>query len=244
MSVGSIILVEGDPDVRRSIERDLRTEGYDVSTAANKDEAICAIRERKPDLLMLNASNAGLPINQACRTVRCFSSVPILLMSKEAAEEDVVSALDAGADDYICEPCSRRELIARIRAILRRTGMGTTNEECNRWANAGIALDSFRRVAWIGERVISLTPREFDLIHHLTVNANRVLEREVLFESVWRDSDKSGLRTLDVHICWLRKKFEVDPAKPKMIVTIRGVGYKFVPQVAAMSVEEATAETS
>jgi DNA-binding response OmpR family regulator len=222
-----ILLVEDDPAVSEGIAYALSAEGYIVTSAADGIEAVNAVKERQPDLIILDLMLPKLSGIDVCRFIRRDSSVPIIILTAKTAETDRVIGLEVGADDYVTKPFSTRELIARIRAVLRRVQMASESTPPAVVQAEGICLDILRRTASVHGRTINLTPKEFELLRCLVSNPNRVMERRVLFDRVWGEDSGVGERTLDVHIRWLRQKVELDPSNPKLILTVRGIGYRF-----------------
>lgn len=221
-----ILLVDDDPAVSEGVACSLATEGYRVTTAADGITALSAVHDQQPDLIILDLMLPRLSGLDVCKTIRRDSHIPIIMLSAKDTEEDRVIGLELGADDYITKPFSTRELIARIRAILRRA-VKVDESSTHIIKAAGITLDASRRTANVRGEYVKLTPREFDLLSFFIRNCNRVMDRQHLFRSVWGADSQAVDRTLDVHVRWLRKKIEKDPAKPSLIITIHGVGYKF-----------------
>ncbi len=233
-----ILVVEDEEDIVRLISFHLEKEGYLVKSAASGPEALDLVRERLPDLIVLDIMLPELDGLEVCRRLRSnekTAAVPILILSARKEEFDKVLGLELGADDYMVKPFSVRELVARIRAMLRRLenrdqrSNGSTEKHSDEAVlSAGdiVLYPEQHRVMVAGE-ARALTHKEFMLLHLLMANTGRVLTREMLLDKVWNYEVEVDTRTVDVHIRYLRQKIEVDPAKPLYIETVRGVGYKF-----------------
>jgi two-component system alkaline phosphatase synthesis response regulator PhoP len=236
-----ILLVDDEQDLLAAIGYALRREGFAVETAETGPAALAAARASRFDLVVLDVMLPGLDGLQVCRALRAESAVPILFLSAKGEEIDRVVGLEIGADDYLTKPFAVRELIARIRAMLRRARMtefiaappgvgfaGTPIDHDRSAADDGIAIDPARRLVSIAGRPLSLKPKEFDLLHYFDRHSGIVLSREVLLRQVWGYDFPIDTRTVDVHVRWLREKIEDDPARPRRIETVRGVGYRYV----------------
>jgi len=220
-----ILVVEDDPNLLETLRYNFVKEGYEAITAADGIKALETAREQKPDLILLDVMLPGMSGFEVCRILRKEMAVPILILTAKDDEIDKIAGLDLGADDYMTKPFSLRELMARIRAMLRRTG--TLNPiQGKQFRVADIELDVDRHVVTKAGNELSLTPKEFDLLAFLVQNVGRVVSREQLLQSVWGYDYAGDTRTVDVHVRWLREKTEDDPEQPKRIVTVRGVGYK------------------
>jgi DNA-binding response OmpR family regulator len=257
-SVGAqVLVVDDEPSVLDAIAYTLRKEGYSVSVAMSGPEAISAARATKPDVIVLDVMLPGVDGLHVCRTLRSESTVPILLLSAKGEEIDRVVGLEMGADDYLGKPFAMRELLARIRAILRRAEMmkiGDTRQapsssqlaeasarvplhlpeqasetESSKVVVGDLTVDRARRLATLGESALALRPKEFDLLHYLAQHPGIVHSRDALLHKVWGYDFPMGTRTVDVHVRWLRQKIEDDPAHPVRIETVRGVGYRLNP---------------
>ena len=224
-----ILLVEDEPALVESLRYTLETEGFDVITADNALDGLERARTWHPSLVLLDLMLPGGSGLDVCRQIRSFSDVPIVVVTAKDSETDKVVGLELGADDYVTKPFSTRELIARIRAHLRRSHRAGTFGDTNEVLRGGdVELDVDAHEVRRGGEVIPLRPKEFDLLEALMRRAGRVATREVLIDEVWGPSYFGDTKTLDVHIKRLRRKLEVDPSQPRHIVTVRGVGYKFV----------------
>ncbi|PIW20606.1 MAG: DNA-binding response regulator [Armatimonadetes bacterium CG_4_10_14_3_um_filter_66_18] len=223
-----VLVVEDEPPMLDSLSFNLEKEGYQVFQARDGEEALSLFRKQKPDLVLLDLMLPKLSGLEVCRIARAESSIPILMLTARGDEMDRVAGLDLGADDYVVKPFGMRELLARVRALLRRTGQDLRPEE--RLLEVGdVLVDVDRHEVQVAGREVELSPKEFDLLYALASRAGRVLNREALLSAVWEENFYGDPRTVDVHIRWLRGKIERDASNPKYIQTVRGVGYKFVP---------------
>jgi len=221
-----ILLVDDERAILESLRYALEKEGYDVLEASEGSEALELARTRSPDLVLLDIMLPGMSGFEVCRILRKESSVPILMLTARADEPDRVVGLDLGADDYITKPFSIREVLARIRAALRRshaTAGGGAREEIVRAAE--ITMDLARHEVTVGDQPISLPPRQFDLLRAFLSNPGRVLTRPMLLQQVWGYDFAGDDRTVDVHVRWLRRKLQ-EAGSQTAIETVRGVGYK------------------
>ena len=226
MSHGArILVVDDEPQLLRSLRTTLAAHGYDVQTATTGEEALDLLATRLPDLVVLDLVLPGLSGLAVCQELRARAPVPILILSARGDERDKVAALDAGADDYLTKPFGVNELLARIRAALRRAvgarGPSTMVE------SGDLRIDVDRRVVTRGGDDIRLTPTEFDLLKTLVANAGRVLTHGYLLRAVWGPQYDGESQLVRVFIGQLRRKIERDPARPAHIVTEPGVGYRF-----------------
>ena len=219
----SVLLAEDDPSISEPLARALRREGYEVGVSADGPGALEAARGGGHDLIVLDIGLPELDGLEVCRLIRSEGqSVPVLILTARADEVDTVIGLDAGADDYVTKPFRLAELLARVRALLRR---GTT--EPAQPATHGVRIDVESHRAWMGDEELQLTAKEFDLLRVLVRDAGRVVTREQLMREVWDTTWWSSTKTLDMHISWLRKKLGDDAANPRYISTVRGVGFRF-----------------
>lgn len=252
-----ILIVDDEPNVRDTVAFNLKREGLDVSFASDGVAAIDLARSLRPDVVVLDIMLPGIDGFQVCRTIREESTVPILLLSARGEEIDRVVGLELGADDFLAKPFAMRELVARVRAMLRRArmvtpvreGMDVESAVATRQAvppvtdaehvsaagaqmiRAGdVSIDVPRRQALVAGQPLELTSKEFDLLVYFTRHPGIVLTRQALLREVWGYLHPVDTRTVDVHVRWLRQKVEHDPAEPLRIVTVRGHGYRFVTQ--------------
>jgi len=223
-----ILIVEDDRNLLDTLKYNLRKEGYDVVTAVDGAEALNVARMEKPDLIILDIMLPKISGFEVCRILRKEMIVPILMLTAKVEETDKIVGLEIGADDYMTKPFSLRELLARIRAMLRRAKMVETQPGVEEalLKVGDIEIDVARHQASKGTVTLELTPKEFDLLAFLAKNRSFVFSRDQLLEKVWGYDFAGDTRTVDVHIRWLRQKIETDPNNPKHLITVRGTGYK------------------
>ena len=221
-----ILVVEDEKSLSEPLAYLLRREGYDVSVVDNGISAIQAVESNPPDLMLLDVMLPGLSGTEVCREVRTRSGLPIIMLTAKDSEVDIVVGLELGADDYVTKPYSSRELLARIRAVLRRRQNGPEDEDSVLEFH-NIVLDSDRHQLTVRGNPVSLPLKEFELLELLMVNAGRVLTRGQIIDRVWGSDYFGDTKTLDVHIKRLRNKIEEAPPEPTIIVTVRGLGYRF-----------------
>jgi two-component system response regulator RegX3 len=221
-----VLVVEDEESFSDALSFMLRREGYEVEIASTGTEALSTFDRSGADLVLLDLMLPGLSGTEVCRELRARSHVPIIMVTARDSEIDKVVGLELGADDYVTKPFSSRELVARIRAVLRR---GAEPEELiTGVVEAGpVRMDVERHVVSVDGQQVSLPLKEFDLLELLLRNAGRVLTRGQLIDRVWGADYVGDTKTLDVHVKRLRSKIEPDPANPKYLVTVRGLGYKF-----------------
>lgn len=221
-----IMIVEDEEMIADSMRYNLEKAGYSVVVAQDGETALELAEQEKPDLVLLDLLLPGRDGWEVCRELRKKMLVPVIMVTARGQESDRIAGLDLGADDYIVKPFSMRELIARVRAVMRRTrGVRATQKQILEFGNLHIDLDA-RKVFVKGEPV-ELTRKEFDLLRTLSGRPNFVFERDDVLRLVWGEDFFGDSKTLDVHIRWLRGKIEEDPANPRYIQTVRGVGYMF-----------------
>jgi two-component system OmpR family response regulator len=225
----TVLVVEDEPSLSSTLSYNLRKNGFEVLVAADGLAGLQEARRAKPDVIVLDLMLPKMDGLEVCRRVRAESDVPILMLTAKSEELDKVVGLEMGADDYLTKPFGMRELMARVRALLRRAERdGTAAGDLPTIRAGGLELDARGRTVRRGDAEIALKPKEFDLIFFLVKNAGQVFTREQLLEKVWGYEFFGGSRTVDVHVRWLREKLEADPPHPKHLLTVRGVGYKFV----------------
>lgn len=239
-----ILVVDDEPAIVDAVTYNLRQHGYQPLVAADADVALRLFRERKPDLVILDVmlpSGSGFDV---CRLIRqSGSKTPILMLTARVAESDRVQGLEIGADDYLIKPFGMRELMARVKALLRRGatgdapaqslpgGLGTplpSSPTIMASVVLGLVIDVEKRDARTAEKSLTLSRKEFDLLSLLASHPGRVFDRQTLLDRVWGEDAYVDDRTVDVHIRWLREKIEPAPGKPQYLLTVRGIGYKFV----------------
>jgi two-component system OmpR family response regulator len=223
-----ILIVEDDRNLLDTVKYNLRKEGYEVVTAVDGAEALDIARREKPDLIILDIMLPKMSGFEVCRILRKNMTVPILVLTAKAEETDKIVGLEIGADDYMTKPFSLRELLARVRAMLRRAKMAEVQPGAKEpvLKVGDIEVDIARHQASKGGTVLQLTPKEFDLLTFLARNKSLVFSRDQLLEKVWGYDFAGDTRTVDVHIRWLRQKIEADPNNPNHLITVRGTGYK------------------
>jgi two-component system, OmpR family, KDP operon response regulator KdpE len=225
MSVGRVLVVDDEPQIRRVLRSTLTARGYEVHDARTGEDALESIRESRFDLVLLDVNMPGMSGLATCRQIRAGSEVAIIMLTVSDSEEDKVAALDAGADDYVTKPFGTPELLARIRAALRRLPMVPERDQSVKVGDLQINLMLRRVVA--KDHEIRLTPKEFDLLHYLVVNPNIPIPHARLLQAVWGPDYGDQVQYLRVFVNQLRKKIEPDPSHPRYILTEPWVGYKF-----------------
>jgi DNA-binding response OmpR family regulator len=223
--MASILIVEDDDNVRETLALNLQAEGYAVHQARDGEDGLALARMEPPDLVILDVMLPKLDGLTVCRILRRESAVPIILLTARGTETDKIIGLEIGADDYVVKPFSLGELLARVRAGLRRGS--ATRRAPTELVAADLRLDLSARRAFLAEREVNLAPREFELLATLMRDRGAVLSRDLLLSRVWGDDYPGDPRTVDVHVRWLRQKLEADPSDPQRITTVRGVGYRF-----------------
>ena len=222
-----ILIVEDEESVIDPLELLLSKEGFTIETARNGREALEKFEKVLPDLVLLDLMIPIISGTEVCRQIRAKSQVPIIMLTAKDTEVDKVVGLELGADDYIVKPYSKAELVARIKAVLRRQGGEVTSEVSGVITAGPISIDIDRHLVMINGAATSLPLKEFELLEFLVRNSGRVLTRAQLIDRVWGSDYFGDTKTLDVHVKRLRAKIETDPANPVFIQTIRGLGYKF-----------------
>ena len=221
-----ILVVEDEESLAEAISFLLSKEGFEVAIASTGPAAVEAFDKNGADLILLDLMLPGLSGTEVCRQIRTKSAVPIIMLTAKDSEIDKVVGLELGADDYVTKPYSSRELIARIRAVLRRGELLDTTVEAGVLTVGPVRLDIDRHIITVNGLPISLPLKEFELLEFLMRNSGRVLTRMQLIDRVWGSDYVGDTKTLDVHIKRLRAKIEKDPANPELIHTVRGMGYK------------------
>ena len=222
-----ILVVDDEETMVRSLSTLLTEEGYEVAMATDGPQALEVARAERPDLILLDVMLPSVDGMEVCRQIRTWSTVPIIMLTAKTGEVDKVVGLEVGADDYVTKPFSSRELVARIKANLRRAQMQAQQAQEERLAVGDVVMDVGTRRVTVRDREVTLSPKEFDLLKVLLSHPGRVLGRDFLLNQVWGEDFFGDTRTLDVHIRWLREKIEQDPSKPEYIQTVHGVGYRF-----------------
>ncbi|HXN72070.1 MAG TPA: response regulator transcription factor [Candidatus Acidoferrales bacterium] len=226
MSAAIILIVDDEPQIRRVMRTTLTSHGYSVVEAASGEEALERIRAERPDLILLDVNMPGISGLETCTEIRSSSDVPIIMLTIRNGERDKVQALDAGADDYVVKPFGVQELMARIRAALRRSAPG---EATPAFSSDDLKIDFEKRVVTVKNHTVRLTPKEFELLRHLVANRGKALGHRRLLQAVWGPDYGEETEYLRVFINQLRKKVEPDPHKPRYIHTEPWIGYRFDP---------------
>jgi two-component system, OmpR family, response regulator RegX3 len=225
--VTRVLVVEDEESFSDALSYMLRKEGFEVAVAATGPDAIAEFDRSGADLVLLDLMLPGLPGTEVCRLLRQRSTVPVIMLTAKDSEVDKVVGLELGADDYVTKPFSSRELVARIRAVLRRAGEGPEELVTGAVEAGPVRLDAERHVVTVNGREVPMPLKEFDLLELLLRNSGRVLTRMQIIDRVWGSDYVGDTKTLDVHIKRLRSKIEADPANPTHLLTVRGLGYKF-----------------
>jgi two-component system KDP operon response regulator KdpE len=226
MNSATVLVVDDEPQIRRVLRTTLSSHGYAVVEARTGDEALEQIRNEHVDLILLDVNMPGRSGLETCREIRGTSDVPIIMLTVRNTERDKVQALDAGADDYVVKPFGSEELMARIRAGLRRSAGAETVPE---FVAPGLTINFDKRLVMVGDRPVRLTPKEFELLRYLVANQGRSLGHRRLLQAVWGPDYGDETEYLRVFINQLRKKIELDPRNPIYIHTEPWVGYRFEP---------------
>ncbi len=228
MKERTILIVEDDKALIEVLKYNLGKEGYNIVTALDGSQAIEVARKSRPNVILLDVMLPEMDGFEVCRILRKETMVPIMMLTAKDSEIDKIVGLEIGADDYLTKPFSMRELVARIRVMLRRAEMAETKPpEADTPLRVGeLEIDTARRRASVGGSPLKLTTKEFNLLLFLAENKGIVFSRDKLLEKVWGYDYPGGTRSVDVHIRWLREKIEANPAKPQYLLTVRGVGYK------------------
>ncbi len=230
MSEATVLVVEDEPSFVEALTMGLEREGFDVVVATDGAKALETFDEVAPDIVLLDVMLPKVSGIEVCRQLRKRTQVPIIMVTAKGAEIDTVVGLEVGADDYVTKPYRLRELVARMRAVLRRAEHAAAEADApvpGVLQVGDVSLDPAEHRVSVGGTVVSLPLKEFELLHLLLANAGRVLPRETLIDRIWGNDYVGDTKTLDVHVKRLRSKIEDDPAVPTRIVTIRGLGYKY-----------------
>jgi two-component system response regulator RegX3 len=225
--VTRILIVEDEPSLAEPLAFLLRREGYETEIAADGRAALAAFDRTGADLVLLDLMLPGLPGTEVCRELRTRSTVPIIMLTAKDTEVDIVVGLELGADDYVTKPYSSRELLARIRAVLRRRVESAADDDHGVVEVGPVRMDVERHAVAVRGAEVPMPLKEFELLELLMRNAGRVLTRGQLIDRVWGSDYFGDTKTLDVHIKRIRSKIEQDPSQPELLVTVRGLGYRF-----------------
>jgi two-component system response regulator RegX3 len=223
----TVLVVEDEKSLREPLVFLLEKEGFTVHSAEDGTAALEKFRAVQPDIVLLDLMLPGISGTEVCREIRATSAVPIIMVTAKDGEIDKVVGLEIGADDYVTKPYSTRELLARMKAVLRR-GRANAGSGPSSILEAGpIRLDAERHKVFVDDKPVSLPLKEFELLEYMMENVNRVLTRGQIIDRVWGANYYGDTKTLDVHVKRIRSKIETDPKNPTLIVTVRGLGYKF-----------------
>ncbi|AZS43318.1 response regulator transcription factor [Microbacterium oleivorans] len=222
-----VLIVEDEPDLADPLAYLLRREGFEVEIAEDGGLALDAFTSRGADIVLLDLMLPGMPGTEVCRVIRSTSKVPIIMLTAKDSEVDIVVGLELGADDYITKPYSSRELLARMRAVLRRSESDELDVDERIIEGGRVSLDIDRHTVSVDGKEISMPLKEFELLELLMRNAGRVLTRGQLIDRVWGSDYFGDTKTLDVHIKRIRSRIEKSPSDPVMLLTVRGLGYRF-----------------
>jgi two-component system, OmpR family, response regulator RegX3 len=223
-----ILVVEDEESLADTVRYNLEREGYAVAVASDGRTALDRFRSQTPSLVILDLMLPEMSGLDVCRQIRQISNVPIIMVTAKDSEADKVSGLELGADDYVTKPFSVRELVSRVSAHLRRAGMRTDGSQEDVLSGGPISLDVAKHEVLVDGQTVGFPPKEFELLEAFLRRKGRLLTRDFLIEEVWGAGYFGDTKTLDVHVKRLRKKVEKDPHQPKHLVTVRGLGYKFV----------------
>ena len=224
--VKTILVADDEPTLVATLKYNLERESYAVITAADGESALEAARASRPDLILLDLMMPGLNGLEVCRIIRREMHIPILILTARGGETDKVAGLEIGADDYVTKPFSMRELVARVRALLRRSEQAPARDT-DVLAAGDILIDLRKRTVTKNGASLSLKPREFELLSFFARNHGKAFTRDQLLNQIWGYDYAGDTRTVDVHVRWLREKVEDEPERPARLITIRGVGYRF-----------------
>ncbi|HBE78688.1 MAG TPA: DNA-binding response regulator [Firmicutes bacterium] len=229
MMAKQILIIDDEPMIVESVGYNLKQEGYQVLTALDGETGLQLAQTQDIDLILLDLMLPGISGLEICRQIRQQSSVPIIMLTAKEGEIDRVLGLELGADDYVTKPFSMRELMARIKSVLKRiVPAGTGTSETIKVIRTGeLQIDLMGHEVTVKDQVINLSSKEYELLRIMASHPGQVLSREQLLNLVWGNDFYGDSRTVDVHIRWLREKIEHDPGEPEYILTVRGVGYKF-----------------
>lgn len=219
-----VLVVDDEPTILETINHKMQKEGHTVFTAGTAEEGMRLFRQFRPDILILDVMLPNRSGFDLCRAIRKEHQTPIIILSARASEEDRVMGLELGADDYVVKPFNLAELAARVKAVMRR---GSADLPLEPVESGNLVIDPRTHEVKLENTTLSLPPKEFALLYFLVKNSGQVFSREQLLDRVWGEDAFVNARTVDVHVRWLRERIEPDPAQPRRLLTVRGVGYKF-----------------
>ena len=231
MSMEKVLIVDDEEHIVELLDFNLKNAGYETFKACDGIEALKLVNEEKPNLMLLDLMLPGIDGFDVCKEIKKnkdMKNISIIMLTAKGEELDKILGLELGADDYITKPFSVRELLARVKAVLRRTA-AVSEEESDIYESKSLKVDFERHEVVVNGEKVDLTLKEFELLHILIKNKGKILKREMLLDKIWGYEYIGETRTVDVHIRYLRKKIEEDDKNPKFIETIRGVGYRFNP---------------
>ena len=227
MSSEKILIIEDEENILEAVKYTLTQEGYDVFTSVDGEDGLEKAQEIKPDLVLLDVMLPKMDGFEVCRILRKDLEMPVFMISAKAEEIDRVVGLEMGADDYITKPFSMRELVVRVRNSLRRAALNPQVDELEILKFGELEIHLTSHMAMVSGEEVSMKPKEFDLLYLLASHKGRAFTRDQILQRLWDDEYIGDVRTVDVHVRWIREKIEVNPSRPKKLVTIRGVGYRF-----------------
>ena len=231
MSDANVLVVEDEENILEALRYSLEREGYAVHTAVDGEEGLNLARQHSPDLIILDVMLPKMDGFELCRILRSETDVPIIMLTARGEEIDRIVGLEMGADDYVTKPFSTREFMVRIRNMLRRSrhsaNAQSTSASGDNIVAGDLEVNLASRVVRRAGAAVEMKPREFDLLALLVKNAGRAFSRDQILQQLWGHDYYGDSRTVDVHVRWLREKIELNPSKPRRLVTVRGVGYRF-----------------
>jgi len=227
VSSEKILIIEDEENILEAVKYTLTQEGYDVFTSLDGEDGLEKAQEIKPDLVLLDVMLPKMDGFEVCRILRKDLEMPVFMISARAEEIDRVVGLEIGADDYITKPFSMRELVVRVRNSLRRAALSPHANDLEILKIGELEIHLTSHMAIVSGKEISMKPKEFDLLYLLASNKGRAFTRDQILQRLWDDGYIGDVRTVDVHVRWIREKIEINPSRPEKLVTIRGVGYRF-----------------
>ena len=227
MSSEKILIIEDEENILEAVKYTLTQEGYDVFTSVDGEDGLEKAQEIKPDLVLLDVMLPKMDGFEVCRILRKDLEMPVFMISAKAEEIDRVVGLEMGADDYITKPFSMRELVVRVRNSLRRAALNPQVDELEILKFGELEIHLTSHMAIVSGEEVSMKPKEFDLLYLLASNKGKAFTRDQILQRLWDREYIGDVRTVDVHVRWIREKIEVNPSRPEKLVTIRGVGYRF-----------------
>ena len=227
MNSEKILIIEDEENILEAVKYTLTQEGYDVFTSVDGEDGLEKAQEIKPDLVLLDVMLPKMDGFEVCRILRKDLEMPVFMISAKAEEIDRVVGLEIGADDYITKPFSMRELVVRVRNSLRRSALNRQVDDFEILKFGELEIHLTSHMATVSGEEVSMKPKEFDLLYLLASHKGRAFTRDQILQRLWDDEYIGDVRTVDVHVRWIREKIEVNPSRPEKLVTIRGVGYRF-----------------